>query len=292
MVININTKNFEALKKLLKDEYILKKEISSQKLINSLVECNAIEIDGKPQCIYLRDINTLFAVIKSNGYNINCIEDIDYFTEESEVSKSRDEVAEKFSDTKRIESKSFNGLMISIFEKIEVTLNGEKQYIYPISGTGLFIHYSTKLELDNDTVLVGVENPQVVWFINKYQHLFNKDKQYVFLSLSEFKTSYQYKWLESFKGEYIHFGDFDLAGINIYLNSILPRLKNCMSHSFLIPNHIYKIMKKKNYKKDYSSQTRYLNIDTKDDEKLKELIEFIKNRKITLEQEYLSKLPS
>ncbi len=292
MAININTRNFEALKKLLKDEYILKKEISSQKLINSLKECNAIDIDGKPQCMYLKDINTLFAVLKSNGYNINCIEDIDYFIEESEKSKSRDEVAEKFSDTKRIESKSFNGLMISVFEKIEVTLNGVKQYIYPIEGTGLFMHYSTKLELDNDIVLVGVENPQVVWFINRYRHLFNQDKQYIFLSLSEFKTSFQYKWLESFKGEYIHFGDFDLAGINIYLNSILPRLRHCRSHSFLIPENIYKIMVEKNYKKDYSNQTRYLNIDSKNDVKLKELIDFIKNRKITLEQEYLSKSPN
>ncbi len=292
MAININTRNFEALKKLLKDEYILKKEISSQKLINSLKECNAIDIDGKPQCMYLKDINTLFAVLKSNGYNINCIEDIDYFIEESEKSKSRDEVAEKFSDTKRIESKSFNGLMVSVFDKIEVTLNGVRQYIYPIEGTGLFIHYSTKLEFDNDIVLVGVENPQVVWFISRYRHLFNQDKQYIFLSLSEFKTSFQYKWLESFKGEYIHFGDFDLAGINIYLNSILPRLKNCKSHSFLIPENMYKLMEEKNYKKDYSNQTRYLNIDSKNDVKLKELIDFIKNRKITLEQEYLSKSPN
>ncbi|WP_322853518.1 hypothetical protein [Malaciobacter marinus] len=51
-------------------------------------------------------------------------------------------------------------------------------------------------------------------------------------------------------------------------------------------------MEKKNYKKDYSNQTRYLNIESKDDEKLKELIDFIKNRKITLEQEYLSKSPN
>lgn len=292
MTININTRNFEALKKLLKNEYILKKEISSQKLINSLKECNAIEIQGKPQCIYLKDINTLFAVLKSNGYNINCIEDIDYFTEEKVEPKSRDEVAERFSDTKRIESKSFNGLMVSVFDKIEVTLNSVRQYIYHVEGTGLFIHYSTKLELDTDTVLVGIENPQVVWFISRYRHLFNQDKQYIFLSLSEFKTSYQYEWLESFKGEYIHFGDFDLAGISIYLTRIVPRLKNSKSHSFLIPENIYEIMKTKNYKKDYSNQTKYLKLVPKDDDNLQKLIDFIKYNKITLEQEFLSESPS
>lgn len=68
---------------------------------------------------------------------------------------------------------------------------------------------------------------------------------------------------------------------------MIYRLKN----SFLIPDYIYKVMEEKNYKKDYSNQTRYLNIDLKDDVKLKELIDFIKNRKITFEQEYLSKSP-
>lgn len=292
MTININTRNFEALKKLLKNEYILKKEISSQKLINSFKECNAIELQGKPQGIYLKDINTLFAVLKSNGYNINCIEDIDYFIEDKVGPKSRDEVAERFSDTKRIESKSFNGLMVSVFDKIEVTLNSVRQYIYPVEGTGLFIHYSTKLELNNDIVLVGVENPQVVWFISRYRHLFNQDKQYIFLSLSEFKTSYQYEWLESFSGDYIHFGDFDLAGISIYLTRIVPRLKNSKSHSFLIPENIYEIIKTKNYKKDYSNQTKYLKLDAKDDDNLQKLIDFIKYNKITLEQEFLSELPN
>jgi hypothetical protein len=137
---------------------------------------------------------------------------------------------------------------------------------------------------------VGVENPQVLWYINRYKDLFHEDKKYLFLSISEYKSSYQYKWLESFEGEYLHFGDFDLAGINIYLNTVVPKLKNCKKHSFLMPNNIYNIMKEKNYKKDYSNQLRYFNnIESKNDLILQELIEFIKSNKITIEQEALSK---
>ena len=40
---------------------------------------------------------------------------------------------------------------------------------------------------------------------------------------------------------------------------------------------------------DYSNQTRYLNVTSKEDKDLQKLIEFIKNNKITLEQEKLSK---
>jgi hypothetical protein len=180
--------------------------------------------------------------------------------------------------------------MINVLDKLEVTCNDKKQYFYAMEGMGLFIHYTSKLQLDDEVIVVGVENPQVVWYINKYKHLFNKEKKYLFLCISEYKTTYQYKWLESFLGEYLHFGDFDLAGINIYLNTIVPKLKNCKSHSYLIPDDIYEKIKKRNYQKDYSNQTRYLNIESKFEPKLQELISFIKDTKSTFEQETLKEV--
>lgn len=288
MAINITINNFKAIKILLQDKYITKTLFGSKKLLEELIGCNCVYVSGKPQQIYLNDEEALFGVIKSNGYKVNSIEDLDYFIEEKEP-KSRDEIADNYSHTKRVESKSFNGLMVSVFDKLEVIYNEKKQYFYPLEGSGLFVHYTSKLQLDNDVIVVGVENPQVVWYINKYKHLFNKEKKYLFLCISEYKTTYQYKWLESFCGEYIHFGDFDLAGINIYLNAIVPKLKKAKSHSFLIPDNIYEIIKEKNYMVDYSNQTRYLNITSKKDKDLQKLIEFIKNNKITIEQEDLSK---
>ena len=289
MAINITKKNFQTIKTLLEDKYIVKNLFTSKKLLNEFVGCNCVYMSGKPSQIYLNDAEALFGVIKANGYNVNCIEDLDYFIEEENEPKSRDEIAENYSHTKRVESKSFNGLMVSVFDKLEVNYNDKKQYFYPLEGSGLFLHYTSKLQLDDDVIVVGVENPQVVWNINNYKHLFEKDKKYLFLCISEYKTTYQYKWLESFSGEYLHFGDFDLAGINIYLNTILPRLKKVKSHSFLIPDNIYEIIKEKNYMLDYSNQTKYLNITSKEDKNLQKLIEFIKSHKITIEQEDLSK---
>lgn len=289
MAINITKKNFQTIKALLEDEYIAKNLFSSKKLLEEFIGCNCVYISGKPALIYLNDAEALLGIIKANGYNVNCIEDLDYFIEEENEPKSRDEIADNYSHTKRVESKSFNGLMISVFDKLEVNYNDKKQYFYALEGSGLFLHYTSKLQLDDDVIVVGVENPQVVWYINNYKHLFENDKKYLFLCISEYKTTYQYKWLESFSGEYIHFGDFDLAGINIYLNTIVPKLKKAKSHSFLIPDNIYEIIKKKNYMLDYSNQTKYLNITSKEDKNLQKLIEFIKSHKITIEQEDLSK---
>ncbi len=287
MAINITSKNFKDIKILLENTYMLKKLFGSSKLLEALLECNSIYIDGKPQQIYLNDLEAFKGVIKANGYRVDSIEDIDYFIQQSEKPISRDEIAANYSDTKRVKSKSFNGITVSVLDKLEVKYNGKKRYLYPMEGTGLFIHYTSKLELYNDVIVVGVENPQVVWYIDRYKHLFSQDKKYLFLSISEYKTNYQYKWLESICNEYIHFGDFDLAGINIYLNTIIPKLKKSKAYSFLIPDNIYSIIKEKKYRKDYLNQTRYLNIESKDDCELQNLISFIKNNKLTLEQEKL-----
>lgn len=289
MAINITKKNFQAIKTLLEDKYIAKNLFTSKKLLDEFIGCNCVYMSGKPALIYLNDESALFGIIRTNGYDVNSIEDLDYFINQNNEPISRDEITDNYSYTKRVESKSFNGLMINVFDKLEVVCNSKKQYFYPMEGMGLFIHYTSKLELPDDVIVVGVENPQVVWYINKYEYLFEKDKKYLFLCISEYKTTYQYKWLESFKGEYLHFGDFDLAGINIYLNTIVPRLKKTSSYSFLIPDNINRLIKERKYKKDYSNQTRYLNIQSLDDKNLQNLIDFIKDNKLTLEQEMLKK---
>jgi len=285
--INITNNAFISLKKLLLEGYILKSNFKFTNLLKALLECNAVYVKDRPAVVYLNDSATLLGVIRANGYEVNSSEDIDYFISQYKDIKSRDEISRNYSNTKRVESKSFNGLMVSVLKKLEVEIGDKKQYLYPMNGCGTFIHYTLKFNIDNETIVVGVENPQVVWYIQKYKHLFEEEKKYIFLSISEYKTTYQYEWLESFYGEYIHFGDFDLAGVNIYLKTIVPRLKNAKAVSFLIPKNIYKLMKEKKYKKDYSRQMRYFNIHSDKDENLQTLINFIKNNKITLEQEHL-----
>lgn len=123
MAINITEKNFQAIKILLEDKYIVKNLFSSKKLLDEFIGCNCVYISGKPALIYLNDEEALLGIIKSNGYNVNCIEDLDYFINENKEPKSRDAIADNYSHTKRIESKSFNGLMVSVFDKLEVNFN-------------------------------------------------------------------------------------------------------------------------------------------------------------------------
>ena len=94
MAINITKKNFQTIKALLEDEYIAKNLFSSKKLLEEFIGCNCVYISGKPALIYLNDTEALLGVIKANGYNVHCIEDLDYFIKENENPKSRDEIAD------------------------------------------------------------------------------------------------------------------------------------------------------------------------------------------------------
>lgn len=87
MPINITISNFKAIKILLRDKYVAKSIFSSKKLLEEFIGCNCIYISGKPQQIYLNDEEALLGVIKTNGYKVNSIEDLDYFIKKMKILK-------------------------------------------------------------------------------------------------------------------------------------------------------------------------------------------------------------
>lgn len=288
--MKLTNKTLESLIKLVENTSIDKKNISNNKLLNKLQSCNAVEITSRPAYILLKNEVALYKVLESYGYRNLNIEKI------KEIISTRDNLTNKledsknFTDSKKNNSKSFSGIMLSTLKPITLLINNRLQMVDSIDGSGLFFHESIDVQIPKEIILVGVENPQCVWFIKKLNFLFDGRKDYVFLSLSEFKTSFQYGWLEKYSGEYLHFGDFDLPAIkNIFQGRILPRLKKCKSSSYFIPNGLYEYMKKRNYKNDYSKQLGYYNTYSEDEE-LQKLIQFIKDNKITLEQENLYEL--
>lgn len=289
--MQLSSKALEDIIELLENEHLRLSKFSNKNFLQALVDSNGvIKTHNVPRMILLQSEQIVYKSLKKLGYKAESLDDVKNILSSIDIENSNKiDNLEHYEHTKVKYSKSFEGIMLSSFQDIEIVINKLPTIFQKsLCGTGTFFHSSMSVEIPSDITLVGVENPQVVWFIDKYKHLFETDRKYIFLSITEYKTSFQYKWLESFQGEYIHFGDFDLAGINIYLNSIIPRLKQSKSHSYLIPDNVYEIIKDKNYKKDFSNQTRYIEINAKDDINLKKLISFIKEEKLTLEQEELA----
>lgn len=274
------------LKTLLEKGTITEKAFNNQEIVEGL-KLNGSVINGKktPSRRYLKLQNpeNVFLFLQSNQYNIPSIEYIDNYIVDMFDSPAlrRDTIQKNNFSTKAKVSKSQKGLYISSLEKIDIKLDDEVVTITPQNGMGYFFFHTQKIDLFEDTVIVGVENYQVVWFAKKYQKFF-QDKKVLFVVTE----SYFFQWIEDKENEYIHFGDYDLAGINIYLNTVVPRLKKAKKHSMFIPKNIESLMKKSKNSELYKDQQQYKNLHTSD-ENINALIKIIHKYKSGLEQEGL-----
>ena len=283
--MKINKHDFTKLKILLEKGTITKSAFKNQDIVDGLKQNGSVK-DGKktPKLRYIELLKpeNIFLFLQQNNYNINSLEDIDSYIEDMfNSSVSRDTIQKHTSNTKSKTSKSLKGLYVSSLQDIDIKIDDEVVTIIPQNGMGYFLFYTQKVELFEDTVIVGIENYQVVWFAKKYKEFF-KDKKVLFVYINTIFL----KWIEDKENEYIHFGDYDLAGINIYLNKVIPRLKKVKKHSIFIPKDIEKLIQKDGGSELFKKQLRYENITASQDN-IAKLISTIKYYKKGLEQEGL-----
>ncbi|MDF1875565.1 hypothetical protein JHD48_07445 [Sulfurimonas sp. SAG-AH-194-I05] len=284
-MIKINKKDLLNIKYLIKNETITEGKFVNQEIVLALKQNGSVG-DGKktPKVRYINLVKeeNVFLFLKNNDYYINSMDEIDRYIEEIfDTKASRDTVQKWHNSSKAKDSKSLKGLYVSSLNTVDIKLNDATVSIIPNNGLGYFLFYTQKIELFDDTVIVGVENYQVIWFAKKYKQFFEGNN-----ILFVVKTPYMLEWISSLENEYIHFGDYDLAGINIYLNTIIPRLKNSKQYSMFIPNNIEYLIQKHGDYELYEKQKNIYALVTSDI-KINNLINMIRTNKKSIEQEGL-----
>ena len=114
----------------------------------------------------------------------------------------------------------------------------------PCPGSFLYISDFRILRIPSDTIVVGVENMEnfrlpelqgTVW--GQIREQYGEGGVPPLLLVSRYPQSKDLvTWLQSITNPYVHFGDFDLAGIHIYLTEFYRYLGN--HASFFIPDDI------------------------------------------------------
>ena len=145
----------------------------------------------------------------------------------------------------------------------------------------LFIHKDAKIKLPKDITIVGVENFENLQNIQKQKYLFEAGQKKLFV----YRNKYSRELLSQSFNEYLHFGDFDLAGINIFLNEVVPRLPH-ERHKFFIPTNIEDLLEKGSAGDYFLHHKKYPNLKTKM-KYLQDLIDLIHKKKRSLHQEFL-----
>ncbi|MGA9590544.1 MAG: hypothetical protein WBV11_12000, partial [Salegentibacter sp.] len=90
-------------------------------------------------------------------------------------------------------------------------------------------------------------------------------------------------WMRSVPNDYLHFGDFDMSGIGIYLNEYKKHFPE--KSRFFIPEGLEKILKHSGSRKRYNSQKMNFDMANLAEEELLDLVQLLHKYKKGLDQE-------
>ena len=119
-------------------------------------------------------------------------------------------------------------------------------------------------------------------FFEEYLQKHGFTKKVLFVSRYPQSTDLR-RWLSTISNHYIHFGDFDLAGVNIYLTEFQCYISNERS-SYLIPDDIEPRLKSGSRQR-YDEQLRQYKEIKSNNCELQQLIDLIHNERKAYDQE-------
>lgn len=242
-----------SLQALLAGEQVAGSKISGRLLEELLAEgLLSVISHGSRKSYRARDTEALkrFLLDKDERYRILEVNQND----------SRASMAKDTGNSKLVSVRSCPGFPVNSYEPVECFLCGEPFTVNPQEGSFLFVSEWEKLTIPEDVVIIGVENMENFRMIRRQRAFFEEYLQtHGFSSRVLFVSRYPQstdlrRWLSSIPNHYLHFGDFDLAGINIFLTEFQQYLGKKHS-SFLIPDDIESRLKKgsrKRYDEQYS----------------------------------------
>ena len=150
---------------------------------------------------------------------------------------SRSVQASATGNSKLIAVRSCPGFPINTYEPIVCLLNGREMIVNPQEGSFMFISDWQSFSIPQDVVVVGIENMENFRMIRRQRDIFEAQVGNRLLFVSRYPQSADLRdWLQTIPNRYVHFGDFDLAGIHIFLTEFHPYILS--RASFLIPTDI------------------------------------------------------
>ena len=275
-----------SIKALMAGEQVAGSKINNKLLEELLAEgLLLVNSRGSRKSYRARDVNALkrYLIDKDENYRMM----------EVDVLDSRASMAAETGNSKFITIRSCPGFPINSYEPIDCLLCGEPFLVNPQEGSFFFVSEWEKFTIPKDVVVIGIENMENFRMIRKQKSFFENYLQthglsntVLFVSRYPQSTDLR-KWLSTISNHYLHFGDFDLAGINIFLSEFQQFIGNDRS-SYLIPDDIESKLKSGSRKR-YDEQLCHFNHLQSDNSELQRLINLIHYERKAYDQEgYIS----
>ena len=271
-----------SIQALLAGEQVAGSRLNSKLLDELLAEGLLLVVSrGSRKSYRARDAEALkrFLVDKDERYRLL----------EVNASDSRATMAAETGNSKLVMVRSCPGFPVNSYEPIECFLDENPFVVNPQEGSFLFVSDWEKFTIPEDTVVIGVENMDNFRMIRRQRTLFDRylhnhalSDKVLFVSRYPQSTDLR-KWLCTISNHYLHFGDFDLAGINIFLYEFQQYLGKERS-SYLIPDDIESRLKSGSRKRYDEQYYRFKDIKS-DVCELQQLIDLIHHERKAYDQE-------
>ncbi len=256
--------------------------LAKSKLIDDLVTENIIYRKGKhKKSLELLNKSELDIYLE-NQLQINDLNK--YISTLENANSTRAEFVKISADSKKSKERVFKGFLVNSYAPVNAILNNQLFEINPLDGSFVFIYDFESFTIDPFTTIVGVENTENFRQIHKQKYLFKNIKPLFISRYPQNQNKDFIKWIKFIPNNYLHFGDFDMAGIGIYLNEYKKHLGE--KASFFIPDTIENDLKNYGNRERFDKQKVNFNQDEIQEKRLLELLELIKKEKKGLDQEY------
>jgi len=259
--------------------------LAKHAVIDDLVLERIIERKGRIQKLLLLSDNQALHTYLQNNFSINDLQQYIEVCRKEDVTRA--ELVAVSSNSKLTAVRTFKGFLVNCYLPIEATLDGKQFIINPVDGSFQFIYDFEKFILPPDITIVGIENPSNFRHIDKQKYLFNDIKPLFVSRYPQNQSKDLIKWLQSIPNKYIHFGDFDFAGIGIYLNEFKKHLGD--KAIFFTPKNIDNLIADFGNKKRYDEQKINFKEKSIQEENILLLINTIYKCRKGLDQEILIK---
>lgn len=220
-----------SIQALISGEQVAGSKLSS-KLLNELMAEGLLSVvtHGSRKSYRARDVEAMkrYLIDKDESYRM------------LEVSSfvSRASLAAETGNSKLMTVRSCPGFPVNSYEPISCSLCAKDFVVNPHEGSFVFIDNWRQFSIPQDIVVVGIENMENFRRIRQQKKLFESvlsNMPLLFVSRYPQSTDLR-NWLMGIPNRYVHFGDFDLAGIHIFLTEFQKYLGD--RASFLIPSDI------------------------------------------------------
>ncbi len=252
-------------------------------IINTMLENGILEqqiLGRSKKLIFLRSPERLDDYLR-NHFGISSL--LDYILVQKQADALRSDFVTISSNSKLRTVRTFKGFLVNSFLPIQATLNNEPILIQPAEGSFQFIYDFETFTIPPDVTVVGVENPENFRHIYKQKYLFLNLKPLFICRYPQNQSRDLIKWLQSIPNPYLYFGDFDFAGIGIYLNEYKKYIGK--KANFFVPDNTKILLQNYGNKALYDNQKENFVKKEIDENKLNDLIEWIHEFKLGLEQE-------